>query len=83
MCCDIMGAVSPRYFCTHCGAVAVTRRGSPATQLYDEDLHAKSNILRLLDCAACGQTADKYVEYDGALVLIDLVLQSRQAYRSV
>ncbi len=68
-------------YCTHCGAQVFTRRGVPAAELYDEDLYGKSNILRLLDCGSCGEVADKYVEYDGVLVLIDLVLQSTQAYR--
>ncbi len=67
--------------CTHCGRRVLTRAGKPASQLYDEDLHRKSNILRLLDCAHCGQVADKYVEADGALVLVDLVLLNPQAYR--
>ena len=45
-------------------------------QLYDEDLHAKSGILKLVPCHACGaDVADKYVEVDGTLLLIDLALQ--------
>ena len=45
-------------------------------QLYDEDLHAKSGILKLVSCHACGaDVADKYVEVDGTLLLIDLALQ--------
>ncbi len=34
-----------------------------------------------MECSTCGNVADSYVEYDGANVLIDLILQSRQAYR--
>lgn len=42
---------------------------------------SKSKILKLLECSSCGEVADKYVECDGAIVLIDLALQSKQAYR--
>lgn len=70
-------------FCTHCGQGLLDRHGRPATELYDEELHKKSNILKLMSCCACGKVADKYIECDGPLLLIDLVLQSREAYRHV
>ena len=56
-------------YCTHCGEPVLTRRGLAATELYDEDLFRKSNILKLLDCGACGMAADRYVECDGAQVI--------------
>jgi len=78
---------TPRKICTHCGAVLWNRRtGRPVKELYDEDLFSKSKILRLLDCKnCCGHhgVVDVYVEQEGVVVLIDLVLQTRQAYRHV
>ncbi len=70
-------------FCTHCGQTLLTRDGHPAYELYDEELHKKSNILKLMSCSTCGKVADKYIECDGPLLLIDLVLQSKEAYRHV
>jgi len=73
--------------CTHCGALLLNRHtGRPAKQLYDEDLFVKSKILRLLDCKnCCGHhgVVDSYIEQEGVVVLIDLALQARQAYRHV
>ncbi|CBZ53353.1 Protein arv1, related [Neospora caninum Liverpool] len=37
--------------------------------------------IRLTRCAACGKTADKYVEYEVLLIFIDLLLHKPQAYR--
>ncbi|EPR64102.1 Arv1, related protein [Toxoplasma gondii GAB2-2007-GAL-DOM2] len=37
--------------------------------------------IRLARCAACGKTADKYVEYEVLLIFIDLLLHKPQAYR--
>lgn len=70
-------------FCTHCGAELLDKNNKPALELYDEELHRKSNILKLMSCSACGQVADKYIECDGPLLLIDLALQSKEAYRHV
>ncbi len=74
--------------CTHCGSTLLGKgSGSgaeiPAKELYDEELYEKSNILRLLECSACGLVADRYVECDECLVLVDLVLQNKAAYRHV
>uniref|UniRef100_A0A914HXI3 Protein ARV n=1 Tax=Globodera rostochiensis TaxID=31243 RepID=A0A914HXI3_GLORO len=41
-----------------------------------------AGVIRITECK-CGSLVDKYVEYDIVLVLIDLVLQYRQAYRHV
>jgi hypothetical protein len=38
---------------------------------------------RLHKCTACGEVADKYVEYESALVVIDLVLLKRAAFRHI
>lgn len=75
-------------FCTHCGAlVRDARTGAAAAEPFDADLLAKSGILRLRPCGAaagCGAAAsDAHVERDGALVLVDLVLGARAAYRHV
>jgi len=70
--------------CTHCGSGLRDKSGSPCGTLYDEDLHAKSGVLKLMSCSECSAgVADKYVEVDGALLLIDLALQSKEAYRHV
>jgi len=70
-------------FCTNCGALLLDKSNRPALELYDEELHRKSNILKLMACAKCSQVADKYIECDGSLLLIDLALQSKEAYRHV
>ena len=70
--------------CTHCGEPLSDRHGKPLYQLFDMELHKKSNILKLVSCSECGESiADRYCEFDGTLLLIDLVLQSREAYRHV
>ena len=68
-------------YCTHCGRQLMDKNNKVATSLYDEDLHKKSNILKLKVCSSCGQVADKYIECDGTLLLIDLALQTKEAYR--
>lgn len=71
-------------YCTHCGEALLDRNGRPLYQLFDVDLHKKSKILKLVSCTRCGEViADRYCEFDGTLLLIDLVLQSREAYRHV
>ena len=71
-------------YCTHCGVQLKDKNNKPAFELYDEELHKKSNILKVMSCSACGaQIADKYIECDGVLLLIDLMLQSKPAYRHV
>ena len=71
-------------YCTHCGSVLRDKGGAPCGELFDQELHTKSGILKLMPCTACStDVADKYVEVDGALLLIDLALQSKQAYRHV
>ena len=48
-------------YCTHCGVQLLDKNNQPAYELYDEELHKKSNILKVMSCAACGQVADKYI----------------------
>lgn len=54
------------------------RCGEPVDNLFVEytDRH-----FRLTRCSQCGQVADKYVEYELILVLIDVLLHCRPAYR--
>ncbi|XP_034940914.1 protein ARV1 [Chelonus insularis] len=39
------------------------------------------SVLKVLKCSNCGNLADKYIEYDPVIVLLDLVLLEKQAYR--
>lgn len=58
--------------CVHCGgAVPLLYRSYSST------------VLKMMTCGACGQVADKYIEYDPVLVLLDLVLLNRQAIRHI
>jgi len=76
--------MSSAKYCTGCGRVLRDKVGVACSELYDQELYAKSGILKLVGCADCDlQVADKYVEADGVLLLIDLVLQSKPAYRHV
>lgn len=69
--------------CVSCGAEATDRLGRPVAELYDATLFAKSQILRLRECRACGQTVDPYLEREGTLVLLDMALQSQAVLRHV
>lgn len=42
-----------------------------------------ATVLKETRCSHCGQVADKYIEYDPVLVLLDLVLLNRQAIRHI
>ena len=68
-------------YCTNCGVLLRDKNNQPAFELYDEELHKKSNILKVMSCSKCGQVADKYIECDRVLLLIDLILMNKQAYR--
>jgi len=67
--------------CVNCGAEILDKRGKPLNQVYDKELSDKSGIIRLVECHGCGQVADKYIEYEGCLVLLDLALQHPPALR--
>ncbi|XP_014204170.1 protein ARV1 isoform X1 [Copidosoma floridanum] len=58
------------YTCINCGAHVdkLYRRYSPS-------------VLKIVKCENCGKFADKYVEYDPVIVLVDLVLLEKPAYR--
>ncbi|XP_063991584.1 protein ARV1 [Diachasmimorpha longicaudata] len=58
------------YTCINCGVEVeeLYRRYSPS-------------VLKVLKCTNCGSLADKYIEYDPAIVLVDLVLLEKPAYR--
>ncbi|KAE8736588.1 hypothetical protein FOCC_FOCC017957 [Frankliniella occidentalis] len=58
--------------CVHCGGLV--------PQLYRR---YSATVLKMVSCARCGQVADKYIEYDPVLVLLDLVLLNRQAIRHI
>lgn len=50
----------------------------PVSSLYTE--YSTDNI-RLTACSKCNKFADKYIEHDGVLIFIDLLLLKKQAYR--
>ncbi|KAI9144001.1 Arv1 protein [Paraphysoderma sedebokerense] len=52
--------------------------GCPSPSLYTE--YSKGNI-RLTQCKNCLKFADKYIEYDFTVVIIDLMLHRKQVYR--
>ena len=52
--------------------------GDDTDSLYVE--YSEGN-LRLTRCDSCGQICDKYIEYELILVLIDIVLHRKAAYR--
>jgi len=69
--------------CVNCGVGVVDKNGRPHEQLYDQKLAEKLSIIKLLECDRCGQNVDKYIEYEGCLVLLDLALQELSAFRHV
>lgn len=75
--------VSLPKFCTACGSTLRNRFGQEVHELFDAELFQKSKILKLRDCQNCLKVADKYVEQDGVLILVDLILQTKSAYRHV
>ncbi|XP_050294060.1 protein ARV1 [Anthonomus grandis grandis] len=58
------------YYCIHCGEKTQT-----LFKKYSE------TVLKLTECKNCGKTADKYVEYDIVIIIIDLILLKNIAYR--
>ncbi|XP_012268796.2 protein ARV1 isoform X2 [Athalia rosae] len=58
------------YTCIKCGAEVdeLYRRYSPS-------------VLKVLKCDKCDSIADKYIEYDPVILLVDLVLLNKSAYR--
>jgi len=69
--------------CINCSAQVRSKNGEEVEILYDDHLFKKSKILKLLSCEFCGAICDKYLEYEGTLLLLDLALQNKGAYRHV
>jgi len=69
--------------CVNCGAYVTDKSGRRLSKLYDEPLYKKSSILKLVECVDCNDVADRYVEYEGAIILLDLALQNTAAFRHV
>ena len=51
------------------------------TKLYHERLFKKTKILKLVQCERCDAVCDKYLEYEGTLLLLDVGLQNKSALR--
>ncbi|EEB19034.1 arv1, putative [Pediculus humanus corporis] len=60
------------YLCVNCG--------NRVKHLYRE---YSPSVLKLINCEKCGNVADKYIEYDRIIILIDLILLSKEGYRHV
>lgn len=69
--------------CINCGAFVTDKSGRRLSKLYDEPLYKKSSILKIVECSKCDDVADRYVEYEGAIILLDLALQNTAAFRHV
>jgi len=67
--------------CINCGERLLDKRGRPLDQVYDKEMSDKSGIIRLVECRICGTVADKYIEYEGCVLLLDLALQHLPAFR--
>jgi len=69
--------------CIQCGSEVLDKTGCRVSNLYDQTLLAKSKIIKLLECSNCENQCDKYIECDGTLILLDLALQNKSAFRHV
>ncbi|XP_044756611.1 protein ARV 2 isoform X2 [Coccinella septempunctata] len=60
------------YICINCGSKVenLFRKYSPT-------------VLKLTNCEKCHRVADKYVEYDVIIIIIDLILLQQRAYRHI
>ncbi|XP_028173732.1 protein ARV1 isoform X1 [Ostrinia furnacalis] len=67
-----METVDKQYRCVNCGA--------PAAALFKS---YGPSVLKLTKCEICKGIVDKYIEYDPVIVMIDIVLMSREAQRHV
>uniref|UniRef100_A0A8D8BDU7 Protein ARV n=1 Tax=Culex pipiens TaxID=7175 RepID=A0A8D8BDU7_CULPI len=61
-----------QYVCINCG--------SPVQELYKR---ISSTVLKITECEKCNHPADKYIEFEVLIILIDLVLLSKPAYRHI
>ncbi|XP_017777830.1 PREDICTED: protein ARV1 [Nicrophorus vespilloides] len=64
--------IDDHFVCIHCG--------EPTQELYKK---YSASVLKLKTCDSCNKIADKYIEYDPVIIIIDLVLLNREAYRHV
>ena len=63
--------------CIECGEPL----SASVTKLYHERLFKKTKILKLVQCERCDAVCDKYLEYEGTLLLLDVGLQNKSALR--
>ncbi|XP_040154493.1 protein ARV1 [Anopheles arabiensis] len=61
-----------KFVCIHCGR--------PVSGLYRQ---ISSTVLKIIDCDKCKKPADKYIEFEVLIILIDLILLSKPAYRHI
>jgi len=69
--------------CVNCGVLVKDKNGESVDEVYDTKLYKNTGILKLLQCYKCNKTVDKYIEYEGCLLLLDLALQCPAAFRHV
>ncbi|XP_053680845.1 protein ARV1 [Anopheles nili] len=60
------------YVCINCGR--------PVSGLYRQ---ISSTVLKIIDCEKCKCPADRYIEFEVLIILIDLILLSKPAYRHI
>ncbi|KAK4883522.1 hypothetical protein RN001_006841 [Aquatica leii] len=61
-----------KYTCINCG--------NPIGELCKK---YSETVLKLVNCVKCKNVADKYIEYDIIIVIIDLILLRKEAYRHI
>ena len=68
----VVQTAMPRSVCVECGEIVKTAV---------HKVRGSSDSIRLSRCGECGQIADKYVEYDTLLILLDMLLHRASVYR--
>ncbi|XP_062561688.1 protein ARV1 [Armigeres subalbatus] len=63
---------SQQFVCINCG------RSVP--ELYRR---ISSTVLKITDCEKCNSPADKYIEFEALIILLDFVLMNKSAYRHI
>uniref|UniRef100_A0A182Y7C5 Protein ARV n=1 Tax=Anopheles stephensi TaxID=30069 RepID=A0A182Y7C5_ANOST len=61
-----------KFVCINCGR--------PVAGLYRQ---ISSTVLKIIDCEKCKKPADKYIEFEVLIILIDLILLSKPANRHI
>ncbi|XP_044736939.1 protein ARV1 [Chrysoperla carnea] len=59
-----------KYTCVNCGEAT--------SELYKQ---YSPTVLKVMTCRSCHHVADKYIEYDSIIIITDLILLNKQAYR--